>query len=59
MIDLLWENQNRGFQKWTNKNMFQIPKPEIYDNYREFPQLKAHEERLAKLKLRDPWIKYF
>ncbi|PAV56750.1 hypothetical protein WR25_05011 [Diploscapter pachys] len=38
---------------------FVIPKPEIYDNFREFPQLKAHEERLAKLKLRDPWIKNY
>lgn len=35
-----------------------IPSYTIYDNYREIPKLRAHEERLARIGLKDPWIRY-
>ncbi|RCN27118.1 hypothetical protein ANCCAN_27149 [Ancylostoma caninum] len=36
---------------------FQIPKYTIYDNYKQFPELAAHEKRLAQIGLKDPWIR--
>uniref|UniRef100_A0A915PD66 Uncharacterized protein n=1 Tax=Setaria digitata TaxID=48799 RepID=A0A915PD66_9BILA len=35
-----------------------IPPYTTYDNYREIPQLRAHEERLARIGLKDPWIRF-
>lgn len=35
-----------------------IPSYTFYDNYREIPKLRAHEERLARIGLKDPWIRY-
>ncbi|EJW70175.1 hypothetical protein WUBG_18920 [Wuchereria bancrofti] len=35
-----------------------IPSYTVYDNYREIPKLRAHEERLARIGLKDPWIRY-
>ncbi|EYB88921.1 hypothetical protein Y032_0239g3309 [Ancylostoma ceylanicum] len=35
---------------------FQIPNYTIYNNYRQFPELAAHEKRLAQIGLKDPWI---
>uniref|UniRef100_A0A0R3S172 NADH dehydrogenase [ubiquinone] 1 beta subcomplex subunit 3 n=1 Tax=Elaeophora elaphi TaxID=1147741 RepID=A0A0R3S172_9BILA len=34
-----------------------IPSYTLYDNYREIPKLRAHEERLARIGLKDPWIR--
>lgn len=36
-----------------------IPSYTTYDNWRDIPKLKAHEERLARIGLKDPWIRYF
>ncbi|ETN74108.1 hypothetical protein NECAME_04137 [Necator americanus] len=36
---------------------FQIPNYSIYNNYRQFPELAAHEKRLAQIGLKDPWIR--
>ncbi|VDK58668.1 unnamed protein product [Anisakis simplex] len=38
---------------------FKIPNYTIYNNYREFPQLAAHEQRLAQIGLKDPWIRNY
>ena len=37
---------------------FKIPNYSIYNNYRAFPQLAAHEKRLAQIGLKDPWIRF-
>lgn len=37
---------------------FTIPKYTIYNNYREFPELLAHEKRLGQIGLKDPWIRW-
>uniref|UniRef100_A0A0N5BMR0 NADH dehydrogenase [ubiquinone] 1 beta subcomplex subunit 3 n=1 Tax=Strongyloides papillosus TaxID=174720 RepID=A0A0N5BMR0_STREA len=34
-----------------------IPHPSAYSNYRQYPQLVAHEKRLGRLGLSDPWIR--
>lgn len=34
-----------------------VPDYKMYNNYRAFPQLAAHEKRLAQLGLKDPWIR--
>ncbi|VDO22918.1 NADH-ubiquinone oxidoreductase B12 subunit, putative [Brugia malayi] len=36
-----------------------IPSYTVYDNYREIPKLRAHEERLARIGLKDPWIRNY
>ncbi|VDM92834.1 unnamed protein product [Litomosoides sigmodontis] len=36
-----------------------IPSYTLYDNYREIPKLRAHEERLARIGLKDPWIRNY
>ncbi|VDN00048.1 unnamed protein product [Thelazia callipaeda] len=36
-----------------------IPSYKIYDNYRVIPKLQAHEERLARIGLKDPWIRNY
>lgn len=36
---------------------FKIPHYTIYSNYRQFPQLLEHEERLKRIGLKDPWIR--
>ncbi|KAK0420642.1 hypothetical protein QR680_014807 [Steinernema hermaphroditum] len=38
---------------------FQIPNYTIYNNYRDFPELAAHERRLQKIGLKDPWIRNY
>ncbi|EPB72509.1 NADH-ubiquinone oxidoreductase B12 subunit family protein [Ancylostoma ceylanicum] len=38
---------------------FQIPNYTIYNNYRQFPELAAHEKRLAQIGLKDPWIRNY
>ncbi|CAJ0960192.1 unnamed protein product, partial [Mesorhabditis belari] len=38
---------------------FKIPHYSIYDNYKAFPELAAHEKRLAQLGLKDPWIRNY
>lgn len=37
---------------------FNIPKYTIYNDYQKFPELLAHEKRLAQLGLKDPWIRF-
>ncbi|KAK5973616.1 NADH-ubiquinone oxidoreductase B12 subunit family protein [Trichostrongylus colubriformis] len=36
---------------------FKIPHYSIYNNYRDFPELAAHEKRLAQIGLKDNWIR--
>uniref|UniRef100_A0A914ZF53 NADH dehydrogenase [ubiquinone] 1 beta subcomplex subunit 3 n=1 Tax=Parascaris univalens TaxID=6257 RepID=A0A914ZF53_PARUN len=38
---------------------FKIPNYTIYNNYRDFPELAAHEQRLAQIGLKDPWIRNY
>ncbi|VDN52892.1 unnamed protein product [Dracunculus medinensis] len=38
---------------------FKIPHYTIYSNYRQFPQLLEHEERLKRIGLKDPWIRNY
>ncbi|KAI6183416.1 Complex I-B12 [Aphelenchoides bicaudatus] len=38
---------------------FEVPHPSVYNNYRKCPQLAAHEDRLARLGLKDPWIRNY
>ncbi|CAJ0585908.1 unnamed protein product, partial [Mesorhabditis spiculigera] len=38
---------------------FKIPHYSIYNNYRDFPELAAHEKRLAQVGLKDPWIRNY
>ncbi|KAK6051900.1 hypothetical protein COOONC_10595 [Cooperia oncophora] len=38
---------------------FKIPHYSIYNNYREFPELAAHEKRLAQIGLKDNWIRNY
>lgn len=34
-----------------------VPHYSVYNNYRKFPELAAHEDKLKRLGLRDPWIR--
>uniref|UniRef100_A0AC34QG31 NADH dehydrogenase [ubiquinone] 1 beta subcomplex subunit 3 n=1 Tax=Panagrolaimus sp. JU765 TaxID=591449 RepID=A0AC34QG31_9BILA len=36
-----------------------IPHYTSYSNYKELPALRAHELRLARLGLKDPWIRNY
>ncbi|KAE9548375.1 hypothetical protein FO519_008413 [Halicephalobus sp. NKZ332] len=38
---------------------FKIPHYSTYNNYRELPALRNHENRLARLGLKDPWIRNY
>lgn len=37
---------------------FKVPHYTVYNNYRQCPELLAHEERLGRLGLKDPWIRF-
>ncbi|TKR95518.1 hypothetical protein L596_009678 [Steinernema carpocapsae] len=38
---------------------FEVPKYTVYGNYQEFPELAAHQRRLQKIGLKDPWIRNY
>ncbi|VDP51155.1 unnamed protein product [Soboliphyme baturini] len=38
---------------------FKVPDYKVYDNWRQYPELVQHQERLARLGLKDPWIRNY
>lgn len=36
---------------------FEVPHYSKYNNYKQSPELAEHEKRLARLGLKDPWIR--
>uniref|UniRef100_A0A914UWX6 NADH dehydrogenase [ubiquinone] 1 beta subcomplex subunit 3 n=1 Tax=Plectus sambesii TaxID=2011161 RepID=A0A914UWX6_9BILA len=36
---------------------FKVPDYKVYNNWQAFPQLAAHQERLGRIGLKDPWIR--
>jgi hypothetical protein len=38
---------------------YEVPHYTTYNDYKKCPELVAHEERLARLGLKDPWIRNY